>query len=599
MQSLGDRMSVAVAGRILAGGVALTLSVSIWANAAYAQRAPVAPRVPSGVAIPGTTSDIQQRVRNVGQRPVEEAPLGTVSEDLQPDDSIAGSSTVSFELTEIEFPEYPPLEYIDEDGNFDSIREIYESFIGTDVTIGGLREIGNRIEQLYREDGYLATRVIIPPQTIENGVAQLQVHEGRIIHYEVNGDIGPVKKKIASLLDNLITDKAARRSEVERYLLLARDLPGISLTGTLRSAGDNIPGGVILVVDTARKAIDGFVELQNRNAQSTGAFTLATGIAGNSKSEYAERVGGIALAALEVPEQFSGFGTAEMSLGNDGMVVRFEAIHGLVEPGDQLADLDLNVASFSALIEAEYPLVRSRRFSLWTRGGFELADTRTSLGDKPNDDELFDDQLRVLYAGAKGLWLAPLDGQMAFDIEFRKSMDFLGASVGPRLARSRSDSPTEDYALVRAEVSYSQPIWPFFELYGRAGFQLSDVPLPTYEEAVLGEFTYGRGFEPGAIVGDRGFGFAGEIRFTPPGMDISWLDRLEIYGFYDYGRIYDIGSPTGEEFEDLSSIGFGTRFQVLEMLYGDFYLAAPQTDGLSTLGITPDSTVKFTLTKFF
>ena len=601
LQSLGDRMRVAADGRTLAAIAVLALLNTYWASVAVAQRAPVVPRVPAGIAVPGTTSDIRNQVRDVGQRPEVDAPLGTVAEELLPgaDDSVAGASTVSFQLNDIQFPEYPPIEYIDEEGNFEAIREIFEPFIGTDITIGGLREIGNRIEELYRDDGFLATRVIIPPQTIENGIAQLQVHEGRIIHYEVNGDIGPVKKKIASLLDNLITDKAARRTDVERYLLLARDLPGISLTGTLRSAGDNLPGGVILVVDTARKANDGFVELQNRNAQSTGPFTLAGGVAANSNSEYAERIGGIVLASIDVPEQFSGFGTAEMSLGNDGLVVRLEAIHGLVEPGNLLADLDLNVTSSSLLVETEYPMVRSRRFSLWTRGGLELTDTRTSLGDKPNDDELYDDQLRVLFAGARGLWLAPLDAQMIFDIEFRKSMDFLGASTGPSLGRSRVDSPVDDYALVRAEVSYAQPILQAFELYGRAGFQISDVPLPVYEEVVLGEFTYGRGYEPGSIVGDRGFGFAGEIRFFPPGRDFSWLDRLEVYGFIDYGRVYDIGMPTGREYEDLTSVGFGTRFQALESLYGDFYLAMPQTVGLSTLGVKPKPGVKFTLTQFF
>lgn len=542
----------------------------------------------------------QDAVRDSTQRPVNNVPIGSLVDDDETPSAAPASSAVTFQLNGIEFPEFPPVEFSEENGNFSRFSEIYDGFIGTEVTIGGLREIANRIEQLYREEGYLATRVIIPPQTIEGGIAQLQVHEGRIIHYEVNGDIGPVKKQIAALLDNLITDRAARRSDVERYLLLSRDLPGISLTGTLRSAGDNLPGGVILVVDTARKPVDGFVQLQNRNAQPTGAFTLAAGAAANSNTEYAERIGGIALAALEVPEQFSGFGSAEMSVGNDGLVVRLEAVYGVAEPGDALENLDLNIDSFSVRAEAEYPMVRSRNFSLWTRGGFEFADTRSSLGDKPNDDELFDDQLRVLYAGFKGLWLAPFGGRAEFDIELRKGIDYFGASDGPKpqTRRSRPDSGA-DYALVKGDVSYTQPIWPFFELHGRVGFQLSDQALPSYEEMTLGELTFGRGFEAGSITGDRGIAATTEIRFHPPGMDLTWLDRLEIYGFYDYGRIYDIGTPTGQEFEELHSIGLGARFQMFEMLYGDLYLASPQSDGLSAVGIRPDSTVKFTLTQFF
>lgn len=580
---------------LAAGLLMIPVAWSVHAQTAQGNAPAVRPNLG---AIPGTNRESAEQLRQAGERPEASEPLAEIGTDTGDAGSVAGSSTVSFQLNGVEFPEFPPREFTDASGNFGAITEIIDPFIGTEVTIGGLREIANRIEQLYRDDGYLATRVIIPPQTIEGGIAELQVHEGRIIHYEVNGDIGPVKKKIASYLDNLITNKAARRSELERYLLLARDLPGISLTGTLRSAGDNLPGGVILVVDTARKPVDGFVQLQNRNAQATGAFTLSGGVAANSNTEYGERVGGIVLAALEVPEQFSGFASAEFSPGNDGLVVRMETVYGLAEPGDNLADLDLNVDSFTLKAEAEYPVVRSRNFSMWTRGGIDWIDTRTSLGDKPGDKELFDDQLRVIYAGARGLWLGPFGGRAEFDVELRKGIDHFGASDGPKLARSRGDM-VADYALVRGDVSYAQPIWPFFELFGKASFQLSDEPLPTYEEMTLGELTVGRGFEPGAITGDRGIGLTGEIRYHPQGVDFSWLDRLEVYGFIDYGRIYDINKPTGQEFEDLMSIGFGTRFQVLEMLYGDVYFASPQTEGLSTVGVKPEGTVKFSLTQFF
>ena len=48
--------------------------------------------------------------------------------------------------------------------------------------------LGNRIERRYREDGFVATRVIIPPQAIKDGVPTLEVFEGKIIHYEINGE---------------------------------------------------------------------------------------------------------------------------------------------------------------------------------------------------------------------------------------------------------------------------------------------------------------------------------------------------------------------------------------------------------------------------
>ena len=117
----------------------------------------------------------------------------------------------------------------------------------------------------------------------------------------------------------------------------------------------------------------------------------------------------------------------------------------------------------------------------------------------------------------------------------------------------------------------------------------------------LGELTVGRGFEPGSIVGDSGFGLSGEFRFKPPEVDAWWLDDLKFYLFYDYGRAYDRGNPTGalEGYEFVQSVGFGTRFQMFETLFGDFYLAIPKSKGLSTSSRRERSTVKFTLTKFF
>ncbi len=473
------------------------------------------------------------------------------------------------------------------------LQGIYEPFLDTEVTIGGLREIANRIERRYRDDGYVATRVIIPAQAIKNGAVRLEVFEGKIIHYEINGEIGPVKKQIAGLLDNLLTDEPARWSELERYLLLARDLPGISLTGTLRPAGETSPGGVILVVDTARKPVDGFASLQNRNAQPTGAFTVSGGVAFNSNTEFAERLGAVALLALEFPEQISGFFSYDQGLGDEGLRFQLSGIFGFSEPTDELSSLDLISDTTILTAELEYPIVRSRGFSLWTRGGFEYEDQRVSIGKAHT--ELFDDQVRVLYGGARIVALPPLGGVTQFDVEVRQGLEDFGAS-----AASKPDA-SENFTLVRAQASHLQPIPPFFEIYLEAHAQRSSEPLPAVEEMSLGELTTGRGFEPGALSGDNGLAVRGELRYFPPGLDAWWLQDFSVFAFYDYGMIDDFGNPTGvpQGYEQLASGGFGVRFQALETVFGEFYYAQPVTRSLSSSARRPDGGVKFTLTKFF
>ena len=497
------------------------------------------------------------------------------------------TSTVSFTLQGIRFPVASTVY------DLEQLEALYGERIGTDVTVAELREIADAIEALYRRDGYLATRVIIPPQTIADGVASLEIYEGRILFYEVNGEIGPVKTQIEALLDNLIVDEPARVDQLERYLLLARDLPGISLTGTLRSAGDNAPGGVVLVVDTARKATDAFVQAQNKNAEPTGPFSLAGGYAFNSRTERAERIGATLLSTHEIPEQITGYVIYEQSLGNDGLVLRAEHTTSFSEPGDVLAPLDLTAISSATSVLIEYPIIRSRAVSVWSRGGADVIDQNTDAGGT----SLFDDQMRVGFLGLRGVLFDSLLGQVDFDLQGRIGLDAFGAS-GNSIGRSRTDA-TFDYRIIRGAASVTHPFSQFLSAFGGMEFQWSDRPLPTYEEMALGELSIGRGYQPGIITGDSGFALTGELRYAPPGIEIDWLDSVEVYSFVDYGRAYDFNRPTGEAFEDLMSVGGGVRFQILETMIGDVYLAVPRTEALSTSARLPKATVKFSLTKFF
>jgi len=193
--------------------------------------------------------------------------------------------------------------------------------------------------------------------------------------------------------------------------------------------------------------------------------------------------------------------------------------------------------------------------------------------------------------------LPPLGGITEFNVVVRQGIEGFGASGNPN---SRPDA-VNDYTILKGDISHRQPFLSVFELYGGFEGQLADSPLPSIEEMSLGELTVGRGFEPGSLTGDAGFGFVTEIRYNPPGVEAWWLDSFQVYGFFDYARVYDRGNPTGasEGFEELSSGGFGVRFQVFETIFGDVYYAQPTTRALSTSERKPNPTVKFTLTKFF
>ena len=58
------------------------------------------------------------------------------------------------------------------------LTPLYQSMIGSEISLADLYAIANQMTLKYRNDGFVLTQVVVPPQTIEGGIARLQVVEG-------------------------------------------------------------------------------------------------------------------------------------------------------------------------------------------------------------------------------------------------------------------------------------------------------------------------------------------------------------------------------------------------------------------------------------
>src|SRR5690606_33756016 len=78
---------------------------------------------------------------------------------------------------------------------------------------------------------------------------------------------------------------------------------------------------------------------------------------------------------------------------------------------------------------------------------------------------------------------------------------------------------------------------PLFTLALEVEGQISNDPLPAFEEAAFGNYSIGRGYDPGAIAGDRGVGSRLELRYgslVPDGPDSF---ALQPFVFGDYAVV--------------------------------------------------------------
>ncbi len=120
-------------------------------------------------------------------------------------------------------------------------------------------------------------------------------------------------------------------------------------------------------------------------------------------------------------------------------------------------------------------------------------------------------------------------------------------------------------------------------------------PLLSFEEFSAGNYTVGRGYDPGALLGDRGFGTQAEVRFGSRVPRNARNAAFEGYVFFDHARIKNLDRLVEVEgSRKLSSVGGGVRVN-FDRFALDSALAVPLTH-VGPLDQKPDPRVLISLT---
>ena len=87
----------------------------------------------------------------------------------------------------------------------------------------------------------------------------------RGLHFRgrADGDIGAASQLVLAMLKHLTSPRPVNNADLERYLLLANDIPGVSAQAVLRRVSPE-PGAVELVAKVARKPFSAQFQFDNR-----------------------------------------------------------------------------------------------------------------------------------------------------------------------------------------------------------------------------------------------------------------------------------------------------------------------------------------------
>ena len=427
------------------------------------------------------------------------------------------------------------------------------------------------ILRLYRAKGFVLTTVSV--KLNGEGLLRFIVTEGHIVEVKLEGEIGPARTQVLRFLNRLTDEKEqpVSSSSIERYLLLAQDIPGITLRTVLQPVAGN-PGAMILLAQVQRAALSGSISADNRSFHQTGPNEALTVLDLNSFTGLGERTEFSFYHTFPNSQNF-GQVSEEFFVGSSGLKVKIYGGYGQVNPTGSLGNTGYQGTTNIFGAQASYPLIRSREQTLNLIGTLDAVESNIVTGT-PAARASFDSLRVIRLAGEyvrSDIWFgADFPATNAVTIRASEGLRLLGASTTGTAGTSPRQHERSDFTKVNFEASRTQTLFAPWDgatvsLMGLITGQWSDNILPPAEQFYLGGSRYTRGYYSGQVPGDKAFAATAELQlntsFKVPLLPADDKDvATQFYVFYDWGETWqNLGADHATK---VASAGGGARMQI-------------------------------------
>lgn len=512
-----------------------------------------------GQVIPGAGTMLQQ------VKPVQPSPAAPATLTINPSNDAPMSSSAPFPVKELRIQ-----------GNtlFDTetLHALVAQAEGKTMPLGQLEAEVGRIAAYYNSQGYPLVRVVIPTQTVRDGIVSVQVIEGRYGKVSLNNASKVKDELLQATLAPLAPGKAVGQVELDRALLLLSDVPGVKVNGVLKP-GQTF-GATDLVVDAVQSgpSVSGNVVLDNGGNRYTGEARIAATVFVVNPLQHGDVLSVSALSSgdkmnygrLSYDTLIDGNGT---HLGGALSALRYTL-------GGSLKALNAHGDAQVASLWAKHPLVRSQDFSLYGKVQLDRLqlrdriDVSASRTDRHLDNvtaRLEGDLRDNFLVGAITSWdLGATVGRVGFDDDSAQSIDAQSARIAGR------------YVKWNVNLARLQGLTMKYSLYLGVAGQWTDSNLDASQKISVGGPYTVRAYEVGAVSGDNGYTGTVELRHD---LESSGNNRWQVIAFIDSAHVHinqDVwGGVTGANSVTLSGAGLGLNWVGAQQWSGKLHVAAP------------------------
>ena len=478
-----------------------------------------------------------------------------------------------------------------------AVTSLYE---GRTVSSAELQELRLALTKLYLEKNYVSSGVLLPDQTVVDGVIYYQAVEGELSRIEVTGDPIISKGYIQSRLRRQIQEPVSI-DNIQYALQYLQNDPNISRLDARLAPGDR-PGQSVLRVEvdeptrfefgasfsnhraTSTGEEEGAVYLRTRNLTTLGeVVTLSTGVSDGADNQSIN---------LAVP--ISSRNTSLQAYASDSDSAIIES---------RFRSLDIESLTETRGIRLTHPFVDILNRSLSVTMGYEIRHNESTLAGvpfslSPGAQEGVS-ETNVVMLGSD--WTERSDNQVfTARLTLRHGGDYEDATIfepGDVLTSPFNQKINPTGADGRFDLVQVQSLFLRRAGFGgrgqfaiRASGQFSADPLMSIEKISIGGINTVRGYPENFLVRDNGVALSVEYRLPLSGAtEEPNVRNLSLVPFLDYGRSWDEvdadAVASGRDTSDANSIaalGLGLVWAPMRGWRAELYWGADIYDDLDS-----------------
>ena len=508
------------------------------------------------------------------RQPTQPAPI-TEPEQQAPSGLTAEAQKITFQLNGIVL-----------EGNHiyseAQLRPIYADKLHKTITVAELFAIIQNITNYYRNNGYIISRAVLPPQHVKGGIIHVLVIEGYIGKVDVSGKPRGAKCLVQAFGDRIRACRPLQVSRMEKYLLLANSIPGTEVKAVLAPSKTET-GAADLTLVTENQPVVGYLSYDNYGTRYIGPQQMTANVGLTSILTSGDLAQATYTKTPRGSELTYGDINYNMGLWDEGMRWLIGGSNVHTRPLFVLQPSKIDGLTNNYYTNLQFPLIRTRTDSLSTRAGFNYLDSHVTTFDQ----ELYTDHLRNIDLGVTYNFADKWLGSNLINADLRQGLPIAGYTSDTNIQTAQTSRPGGHavYTKLAAQVSRLQAIRGPLSVYGLLSGQYTPTALLASEQFTFGGSQLGRGYDVAEIIGDKGAAASVELRFDVAVGKI--LQGLQFYAYYDAGMIWNYNLVGGTPRKQSAvSTGLGTRFFFTKWVTGNIMWTQPLTKQVAALQAT-------------